>query len=134
MGNYAEITAGQTAANKAQDSAIADFGRMMVADHTDAGQQLKTLVSSFSDVDSTSISDSLDAEHMALKDSLMSLTGSQFDSVYIQSQVRDHIKTISLFQSEANSGTNTNLKQFANNLLPKLQMHLQMADSLAKQP
>jgi Predicted outer membrane protein len=128
MSNYAEIQAGQLADNKAQNEGIDDFGEMMVEDHTNAGNQLKSIASELS----LQVKDSLDAEHVLLMDTLQTVTGRAFDSVYIHSQVRDHHKAIALFQNEAQNGQNMKLKKFANDLLPKLQMHLHHADSLSK--
>lgn len=127
MSNYAEISAGQMAADKAQDSSIASFGRMMVSDHTTAGQKLTAIANTLG----LQTTDSLDAAHMALKDSLTTLMGSAFDSVYIRSQVADHQKAIDVFQAEADGGSQKDLRGFANSTLPLLHMHLQMADSLA---
>ena len=44
--------------------------------------------------------------------------------------VADHKKTVSLFEKEAKSGKDPELKQFAATLLPDLQKHLQMAESV----
>jgi putative membrane protein len=99
-----------------------------VTDHTNAGNQLKALASQ----QGLQAKDSLDAEHVRLADTLERVSGRTFDSVYINSQVRDHQKAISIFENESKNGQNANLKQFANNLLPALQMHLDHADSLRK--
>lgn len=50
----------------------------------------------------------------------------------MQSQVQDHIKKIAMFQAEANNGLDAQTKAYANKLLPKLQMHLQHAQSVAQ--
>jgi putative membrane protein len=127
MSNFAEISAGAIAADKAQNDGIAAYGQMMVTEHTTASQQLKTLASGLT----LNAPDSLDAQHVALKDSLMSLNGIAFDSVYIMSQVRDHQNAITLFQNEANSGSHQALREFAESMIPHLQEHFEMADSLA---
>jgi putative membrane protein len=126
MSNFAEIDAGQAAAAKGS-AAIAGFGQMMVTDHTMAKGMLDSLASSYT----LPAPDSLDAEHAALKTQLAALTGRDFDSVYIHSQVNDHQKAIDLFNDEVSNGHNYQLTNFASSLLPKLQMHLQMADSIA---
>ncbi len=48
-----------------------------------------------------------------------------------KSFVRDHVKTIALFQAEINNGLDAQTKAYASKLLPKLQMHLQHAQALA---
>ena len=44
---------------------------------------------------------------------------------------KDHIETIALFQAETTNGMDAQTKAYATKLLPKLQMHLQHAQSLA---
>jgi putative membrane protein len=127
MNNYAEIDAGQTASTKGLNTGIKEFGAMMVADHTTAGQQLKSITGGLG----LYSPDSLDAKHVALKAQLAQLTGRAFDSVYIHAQVDDHQATIDLFEDEANDGKQQDLKSFANTKLPVLRMHLEHADSLA---
>lgn len=127
MSNHAEITAGQSASTKAENDGIREFGQMMVSDHTDARQDLRDIVDDLG----LHAPDSLDALHVRIADTLGMLTGRAFDSVYINSQVRDHLMAISLFQNEAANGQNAQLRAYATRLLPSLQMHLHHADSLA---
>ncbi|RYY20588.1 MAG: DUF4142 domain-containing protein [Chitinophagaceae bacterium] len=127
MNNFAEISAGQMASAKGENAGIRQFGAMMVADHTLASQQLKSIAAN----EGLYAPDSLDAAHMRLKDTLEDFSGRAFDSVYIHSQVRDHQIAISLFESQINSGQHRDLREFARNTLPKLQMHHHHADSLA---
>ena len=61
------------------------------------------------------------------------LSGSQFDKSYMQDQVSEHRKTISLFEKEDRSGQNPELKTFATNTLPTLRRHLQMAQDVSAQ-
>jgi putative membrane protein len=126
MSNFAEVDAGQAAASKGS-TAVAAFGQMMVTDHTMAQAMLDSIASSYT----LAAPDSLDAEHAALKTQLAALTGRSFDSVYIHSQVNDHQKAIDLFNDEVSNGHNYQLTNYASSLLPKLQMHLQMADSVS---
>lgn len=126
MSNYAEIQEGQLAAVKAENEGIADYGQMMVTDHTTAGTELKTIATRLG----LQAKDSLDQAHVMLMDTLESLSARAFDSVYIRSQVADHQKAISIFQNEAQNGQHQDLKKFATDLLPHLEMHLHHADSL----
>src|SRR6185312_9909376 len=61
---------------------------------------------------------------------LEGLKGEQFDRAYLQQLVKDHEKAVALFQREADRGKNAELKQFANDTLPTLKDHLQMAKNL----
>jgi len=44
--------------------------------------------------------------------------------------VSDHEEAVALFQKEASSGTDPDLKAFAQKTLPTLQEHLKMAQAL----
>ena len=75
--------------------------------------------------------DSVDSQHTALLQTLQGLSGREFDSTYIVNQIADHQKTVDDFQAELNAGSKTEVKDYANKYLPKIQMHLQQADSIA---
>lgn len=126
ISNNGEIQAGQLAASKATDASVKAFGQKMVADHTTAASELKAITGNLG----LNVSDTLDAEHKALKAQLESLSGRSFDSVYIHSQTDDHTSAITLFQNEASNGSNNQLKTFAGTKIPVLQMHKQMADTI----
>jgi len=128
IANKAEVMAGQLAATKATNPAIKSFGQLMVTEH---GQAQTDLQNVYSTVGKT-MQDTVDAEHQALMARLNSLTGHSFDTAYINSQVKDHQKTLMIFQSEINDGDNSSVKNYANTYLPHIQMHLQKADSLSR--
>jgi putative membrane protein len=125
--NTAEVQAGQLASTTADSTIIQMFGQQMVSDHTTAQTDLKTLGSSVN----VAVPDSLDSAHSSLIDTLKTLTGRAFDSVYITHQIADHQAAISSFQQEINSGNKSDVINYANKYLPKLQLHLEMADSIA---
>src|SRR5881392_1016749 len=105
IGNKAEVMAGQLAATKATNPAIKSFGQLMVTEHGQAQTDLQNVYSSVGQT----MPDTVDAEHQALMARLNSLTGHSFDTAYINSQVRDHQKTLTIFQSEINDGDNSNV-------------------------
>ena len=127
LANTAEIQAGQLADTTSDSSAVKMFGQQMVTDHTTAQNDLKTLGTNVN----VAVPDSIDSMHGSLIDTLKTLSGRAFDSVYIMSQIKDHQTVISNFQQEISSGNKTDVISYANKYLPKLQMHLQMADSIA---
>lgn len=126
IGNKAEIMAGQLAATKGSSAGVRAFGQMMVTEHGQAQTDLQNVATNIG----ITLPDTVDAEHQALMVRLSSLSGYSFDTAYINSQVKDHQKTISIFQMEISSGNNTSVRNYANQYLPHIQMHLQKADSL----
>ena len=127
MGNSAEVAAGALASTKGDSVGIRSFGQMMVTDHSTAQTDLKTLGANVN----VGVKDSVDAAHITLGQTLQGLSGRAFDSTYIVNQINDHQTTISAFQTEISSGGRTEVINYANKYLPKIQMHLQMADSIA---
>lgn len=125
---WAEIMAGQLAATKGNSSDVRSFGQMMVTEHGQAQSDLQTLASNVG----VTLPDSVDAEHQALMARLNALTGYSFDTAYINSQVKDHQKTLTIFQSELTDGRKQEVINYASLYLPRIQMHLQKADSISK--
>jgi putative membrane protein len=127
IGNKAEIMAGQLAATKGSNAGVKRFGQLMVTEHGQAQTDLQNVASGVG----ITLADTIDAEHQALMARLNSLTGYSFDTAYINSQVKDHQKTINIFGMEISNGNNSSVRNYANTYLPHIQMHLQKADSLA---
>lgn len=128
IGNNAEIMAGNLAATKGNDPAVRAFGQMMVTEHGLAKNDLQDIASDLG----RNLPDTVDAEHQALMVYLNSLSGYSFDTAYMNSQVRDHLKTLNIFQMELSGGQHQRVRNYAQNYLPHIQMHYHKADSLAR--
>jgi putative membrane protein len=128
LGGMAEVELGKLATQKAASEAVKQFGQKMVDDHTKANDQLKEVASK----ENITIPDSLDSKHQSRIEKLSKLSGPDFDKAYIKDQVKDHKQDVSEFKSEANNGSDPNIKQFASNTLPILEQHLTMAKDLSK--
>jgi len=126
--NAGELGISALADTVSTDSTIMDFAGHMVTEHTSIEQTFTTLAGGFSYY----TADSLNAENLTLQQQLLTLSGREFDSVYIHSRVKNHTDMIAIFADEKDNGLSPHLKAFANNVLPILQMHLSMADSLAQ--
>ncbi len=63
-------------------------------------------------------------------DKMRKLEGAAFDQAYIADQIKDHEKAIALFEKEARSGKDAELKAFAEKTLPTLKDHLTAVRSL----
>jgi putative membrane protein len=126
MGGMAEVAAGQIAAQKGGNDQVKQFGQKMATDHTKANDQLKQIAMT----EGLQIPDS-DPKADKETRKLDGLSGDKFDKQYTKMQLKDHETTIKLFEKEANSGKDPQLKQFAAQTLPILQDHLQMAQQMA---
>ncbi len=114
LGGMTEVELGKLAAQKASSDAVKQFGQKLVDDHTKANDELKQVASN----DKFPIPDSLDSKHQSKIDKLSKLSGPNFDKAFLKDQVKDHEKDVSEFQSEAQAGSDPNVKQFASKTLP----------------
>jgi putative membrane protein len=126
-GGTEEVNAGQLAQTTATSPAVRRFAARMVADHTAADQQLMTLAQSKSITPTTDP----DSAHATMLSQLQGMHGRAFDRAYMTGQVDDHQNAVTLFENEAQNGTDPDLKAFAQKTLPTLQQHLAMARQLA---
>jgi putative membrane protein len=125
-GGLAEVQDAQLAQQKAASNDVKQFATTMIADHTQANDELKQIAQS----KGVTLPSKLTRAEQRAEEDLKKLSGAPFDRQYARQQVEDHQKTVALFQKEANSGQDPHLKAFAQKYLPKLQQHLQMAQSL----
>jgi putative membrane protein len=126
-GGIAEVEAGKLAQDKGSSQAVKDFGAMMVKDHTEANNKLKSVASS----ENVDLPSSSGAKHMATKAKLEMLTGNTFDKSYIKGQVAAHQETAALLKKEIASGQDTKAKEFAQETLPTVQAHLKKIREIA---
>ncbi|HUN87344.1 MAG TPA: DUF4142 domain-containing protein [Terriglobales bacterium] len=123
QGGMAEIELGQLATQKGRSEQVKQFGQKMVDDHTKANDQLKQVASQ----EGVTLPTGLDAKDEATKDKLSKLSGTQFDKAYMKDMVNDHKEDVAEFQKEAQNGKDPAVKNFAQQTLPVLEEHLQMA-------
>jgi putative membrane protein len=126
-GGLSEVEEAQAAQQKASSSDVKQFAARMISDHTQANEELKQLAHAKG---ITPPSQPTAAERRA-DNQLKKLSGASFDREYAKQEVQDHQKTVALFQKEADSGQDPQLKAFAQKYLPTLQEHLKMAQSLS---
>ncbi|MEP6670841.1 MAG: DUF4142 domain-containing protein [Chthoniobacter sp.] len=128
QGGLAEVKMGELGQGKSANAEIKAFAAHIVADHTKANAELKTLANS------KKVSVSEDPSLMAQgKAKLLDVkSGESFDKAYAEAMVSDHKKDIAAFEKEANEGTDPDVKAFAAKTLPTLKMHLSMAEDLQK--
>ncbi|MBV8094280.1 MAG: DUF4142 domain-containing protein [Acetobacteraceae bacterium] len=127
-GNMAEVQEAQLAQQKAANAEIKAFASKMVADHTQAQNELQQIAS----LEKINLPAEPTPAQRRNYTELSRLSGAQFDRKYAQQQVSDHQRTIELFRTEASNGRNQQLKTYAQKTLPILQQHLQMAEGLTR--
>jgi putative membrane protein len=127
-GGMSEVKLGMLAAQEGNDAAVKQFGQRMVADHSKAGDELKSIAIQSKFTLPADVSKS-DAETYA---KLSKLSRAEFDRAYANEMVKDHEQDVAEFQKEAMGGKDPSLKQFATKTLPTLESHLQQAREMQR--
>lgn len=128
VGSMLEVEAGNLAQQNASNQRVKDYGAMMVRDHGQANNELKSLVSARG----VMLPDSLPAAQRKHIESMRKLTGKAFDTHYVSMMKDDHRKDIEKFEKEANSGKDTEIKNWASKTLPTLKMHRDSIEAISK--
>jgi putative membrane protein len=110
-GGMMEVTMGRVAEQKAQSDDVKSFGKRMVTDHSKANDELKSIASK-------------KGVQLPSKEHTGKWTS---DKAYMDMMVKDHEKDLAEFKEEANSGSDPDLKKFADDTAKIVQEHLDLA-------
>jgi putative membrane protein len=124
-GGTQEVTLGNLA-QKSTTYAVNQFGQRMVDDHGKAGKQLIDIATQ----KGAKLPPGLSEEQQRQVDHLGLLNGSDFDRSYVSMLVRDHKADLKEFKRAAQEVQDPDLKAFAASMVPIIQEHLSMAESL----
>ena len=125
VGGMAEVDMGKMAQEKGSSQDVKDFGAMMVKDHTANNDDLAALAKT----KGLMVPDKLDSMHQKMADKLSGLSGTAFDTAYINDMVMGHEKMLALMKSEESS-SDPDLKSFATKTSETVQMHLDKAKEI----
>ncbi|NUU36074.1 DUF4142 domain-containing protein [Pseudomonas sp. C2B4] len=130
-GGIAEIEASRLALEKSQSADIKAFANMMITDHGKANDELAAIAKK-NDIE---VPDDTTLVKQA-KEKILDMRDESFDAAYANNQVKAHEEALELFEKQANTVTDdrtkgaTELKGFAQKMLPGLEKHLDMAKKL----
>ncbi len=126
--NLAEISTGQMALGKSPSRAVTQLAQSMISDHTQSNQQLSRIAGQ----QGFTLPGKPSAQQRAQARHLYGMSGQQFDQAFARDQVQDHRMAIATFQKEARSSQDPALKSFAQQTIPVLRRHLQMAEAASR--
>jgi putative membrane protein len=121
-----EIQTGQMATQEAQTQEVQQFGQQLVADHTQSSTMLRNLA----DQKNIALPDSMNQEQMVIRNNLRNQSGVAFDREFINAQVQAHEEAVDLYEQATREVTDQDVRGFAQQVLPKLQQHLDLARQL----
>lgn len=127
---HAEVQAARMAVAKSTNAEIKKYAQMLIDDHTKANAKLAQIAKSKNV--------SLPKEPSLMQKGKLQLLkradGVDFDKRFTEDMGVDaHRKVIELFREEVANGRDPEVKAFAQETLPKLEQHLEMAQKLQNQ-
>jgi putative membrane protein len=129
MSDLFEIQSSQAALKKSKDASVQRFAQTMIEHHTKMSADLKSALQSANV--KAKVPTSLSGEKAKMLKTLSSASGEKFDAMYVKAQLQAHEQALQLMQSYAQSGDNPALRQFAQQGIPIIQQHLQLAQQIA---
>lgn len=127
QGGMAEVEFAKLAMERASSADVKAFAETLQRDHTTANQKLMQIAQQ----KGIEAPEALSPEQRKTIDKLSKLKGDAFDKTFMQEAgMKDHKKDIQLFEKQAKDGKDAQLKAFAEETLPTLKSHLQMAQKI----
>ncbi|MBI3503019.1 MAG: DUF4142 domain-containing protein [Bacteroidetes bacterium] len=102
-----------------------DLGKMMHDDHAKINEEIESLA----DRKQITLTNGLSSKKQEVYDKLAEKSGIDLDKDYASQKIKDHKKDIDEFRSEAEKGSDEDVKQFATGKIATLQRHLTMSEN-----
>jgi putative membrane protein len=125
-GGMTEVHVAHMGIERGMNPTVKSFSQRLINDHTKANQELIALAKM------KSVQLPADDPKIASSMPIAKKTGADFDKEFAKMMVDDHQKTITMFEKEASSGSDPDIKNWASKTLPTLQSHLAEAKTLPK--
>jgi putative membrane protein len=126
-GGMMEVELGKMAREKAVNPRVKSFGEMMINDHSEANNNLKSIARDLN----IALPDSVSDDSRREIDKLGKKKGKDFDKAYVDMMVDDHKKDIAEFRKCADNCSDSTIKNFAYVTLPVLEKHLDSIQAIA---
>jgi putative membrane protein len=124
--NLSEIDMARIVMQKSQNSDVRDFANMIQSDHSSALEDLTDLMRD----KGMAPPNVLSPEAKADIEKMTALSGPEMDREFVNAMVADHQKAIEMFRDQINIAQSPDVVKYAEDLLPKLEMHLEKAQRL----
>lgn len=128
MGDMYEIQAADIALERTQNAQVRELAQMIKTDHTAASEAFKAAAPQAAP--DIQLPTELDERRKGMIDNLRSATAADFDKTYIDQQVAAHQEAVTLHRGFSDNTDAPTLAQHARTVLPKIEAHLQRAQTL----
>jgi len=126
--NNAEIEVSKLADSRSKTTEIREFAGKLINDHKAAQDKLAELIKNRK----FGVVTGLEKEAREDIKRLGKLEGSAFDQAFLEHTVVEHKKAITMFENQVKNGTDSEVRDYAKEMLPDLQKHLKKAQELSK--
>ena len=126
-GGMTEIELSKLAQTKATSQRLKNFANMMVTDHTAASDKLKQIAAA----KNIALPDKLSNDSQKKLDNLNKKSGKDFDKAYMDDMLAGHKNAVDKFQKGSSDLQDADLKNFAAQTLPTIQMHQDSIKAIA---
>ena len=125
--NLAEIAAGRLAQQKGNSQTVKNLGAKFVTDHTRLDQALKPVAQNLG----VSLPQTPTAHQQAVAARLKATSGSQFDTLFVTTQLAGHTQAMQAGQTEITKGSNPQVVTLARDSAPVIASHHQALEAAA---
>jgi putative membrane protein len=124
--HLAEIDMARAATTHSKNKEVKSFAKTILKEHTTGLQELQKLMSSkgVPPPRATTSAMKQDIERMS------ALSGAEFDREFVNMMVSDHQKTLELFRGVSFTAHDTDIQDYVDSMIPKLDKHLRRAQEL----
>ncbi|MDP9079376.1 MAG: DUF4142 domain-containing protein [Bacteroidota bacterium] len=125
-GGLTEVKASGLAITNSNNQKVIGLAKMIIDDHTNAGDELKKLEADKKIAEN----DTIGSAHQQMINDLSKKSGAAFDKAYLQMMIADHEQAVKLFTTASASSDNA-IKKVASENLPTIKMHLDSANAIS---
>jgi putative membrane protein len=130
MANLEEIKMGKMAEDKGTDR-VKSYAKTLEQDHSMADQKVKDLAQKKGwTLNDTPKNEKMQHHQQAMQERLENLKGPQFDRTFANMMANGHQRLIRMAQNWSQNATDQDVRSLLDQMMPKLQQHLQMAEQL----
>jgi putative membrane protein len=125
--NLAEIAGGKLAQQKGQSQQVKDLGARFVADHTKLDASLTKTASALN----VTLPNAPNARQQAVAARYQALSGNEFDTVFVSTQMDAHMSAMQAGRTEIANGSDSQAKQVARTAAPVIASHHEALNAAA---
>jgi putative membrane protein len=125
-GGMLEVKLGQEIVRRATTPEAKQFAQQMVTDHTKGNAQLMAIASQ----KNITLPATMGSEQQKVYDEVTGEKGTALDQHYVKAMIADHQEDIKEYQEAVTKASDPQVKGFAIQQVPMLQMHLQMVQKI----